>query len=76
MLHDILVRAEAVTMQTLLGMTLKGLICRDNIKPAISACHEKTIECHVNTLPEWEDLHIYVIITQKNECGLRLQRSL
>ena len=32
MLHGILVRAEAITMQTLLGMTLKGLICRDNVK--------------------------------------------
>jgi len=32
MLHGILVCAEAITMQTLLGMTLKGLICRDNFK--------------------------------------------
>lgn len=32
MLLGIIVCAEAITMQTLLGMTLKGLTCRDNIK--------------------------------------------
>lgn len=32
MLHGILVRADALTMQTLFGMTLKGLKCRDSIK--------------------------------------------
>jgi len=32
MLHGFLARAQAITMQTLLGMTLKGLICKDNIK--------------------------------------------